>query len=170
MGEWKRTSVERESTRRVRTALPIRVTTLDPELDQVTGEAFCRLVEETTADLSLGGAFVRSWEPLEAGHRLIVDIDLPGGETLELHARVAWTQLQVRDLTDGAGPIEQPGYGIQFLPSNPTGLQQLRDHLAQTAQPLPTATVAPAAKTESAPGPRSSSDVLRSMHGDAPNP
>ena len=69
--------------------------------------------EATTANLSRGGVFVHSWEPLAAGRRVIVALDLPTGGELSLVGRVAWTR---RKLTPPAGElVESPGYGIEFV-------------------------------------------------------
>ncbi|HPG28467.1 MAG TPA: PilZ domain-containing protein, partial [Myxococcota bacterium] len=71
---------------------------------------FFRSAEETTANLSRGGAFVRSWEPLAAGRRVVVTIDLSRDEELQLVGRVVWTRRRL-----GPGQDEAPGYGVEFL-------------------------------------------------------
>lgn len=120
-----------EKTRRTRANVPIRVTTLDPERDWATGELFTRCVEETTADLSHGGAFVRSFEPLAAGRRVLVEIELDENDSISLHATVAWTQRQMKSLAPSAKVTEHPGYGIQFAPANLKGLERLQESLAE---------------------------------------
>lgn len=149
MREWTHSDLSQDKTRRLRAVFPVRITTLDPETDPATGESFYRLVEETTADLSRGGAFIRSWEPLPAGRRLVAEIELPDQERIELHAQVAWTQRQVRSLDDQAAPIAQPGYGIQFLYNNPAGLAALDHHL--TNQPGQESTTSSATPNEPTP-------------------
>jgi Tfp pilus assembly protein PilZ len=123
MGEWRKADTGIQRSRRVETAVPVRVSTVDPESDPNTGKPFFRSSEETTANISHGGAFVRSWEPLEAGRRVIVDIDLPGGERLQLFARVAWTQRQLR--AEQATRPEAPGFGIEFTKASRSELARL---------------------------------------------
>lgn len=135
MGEWRQASIAGERNLRVETEVPIRITTVDPETDRATGETFYRCVEETTADLSQGGAFVRSWEPLVAGRRVVVEIELPGNQILELRARVAWTQRKVQSLEATSRPIERPGYGLEFDPSCRSAITRIESHLATTPNP-----------------------------------
>lgn len=66
-------------------------------------EGFAR--KELVADLSTGGAFVRSWNPLPVGAKVQVFLRPPMSlSTLELNAHVAWVRL--------AG--EHPGMGLEF--------------------------------------------------------
>jgi len=71
-----------------------------------------RLVHEGTtrreylADLSPGGAFVRTWNPLQPGEQLELSVRPPLSlMSLTLKGRVAWTR------TTG----EHPGMGIEFV-------------------------------------------------------
>ena len=96
---------------------------MDPEVDPETGQLFFRCAEETTANLSRGGAFVRSWEPLAAGRRVIADIDLPDGRRLQLDSRVAWTQRQLR--TGEPDDLDATGYGIEFSRASVAQLARL---------------------------------------------
>jgi Tfp pilus assembly protein PilZ len=92
----------------------VRISTVDPEADPDTGELFYRSAEETTANLSRGGAFVRSWEPLAAGRRVLVEVDLPDTPPLRLVARVAWTRRRIVPQKAAAAEHE-PGYGVEFV-------------------------------------------------------
>lgn len=112
MGQWRQANTGLQRHPRTATSVPIRVSTVDPEIDPNTGKSFFRSAEETTANLSRGGVFLRSWEPLEAGRRVIVAIDLPSGEELQLTGRVVWTRRELRP--DRSRGLEAPGYGIEF--------------------------------------------------------
>lgn len=84
MGEWRTAKTSEQLYPRVSASVEVRVSTIDPEIDPNTGKYFFRSAEETTANLSTGGAFVRSWEPLEAGRRVLVEFSLPNGDRLQL--------------------------------------------------------------------------------------
>lgn len=61
--------------------------------------------KELVADLSPGGAFVRSWNPLPVGAKVQLALRLPlSFSALELKGHVAWVRL--------AG--EHPGMGVEF--------------------------------------------------------
>jgi uncharacterized protein (TIGR02266 family) len=61
--------------------------------------------KELVADLSPGGAFVRSWNPLPVGAKVQLALRLPLSlSALELKGHVAWVRL--------AG--EHPGMGVEF--------------------------------------------------------
>jgi hypothetical protein len=113
MSQWKRTGAGPQKFPRTATTVSVRISTLEPETDPDTGTSYFRSSEETTANLSRGGAFVHSWEPIEAGRRVIVELSLPTGERLQLIARVAWTRRRLRPT--GSYTIETPGYGIEFV-------------------------------------------------------
>ncbi len=116
MGQWRQPVMGLQKHPRVTTSVSVRVSTVDPEIDPTTGRSFFRSVEETTANLSRGGAFVRSWEPLAAGRRVLVEIELYEGLSIQLEGRVAWTRREVRPAeSDAAGGVEPTGYGVEFL-------------------------------------------------------
>ena len=63
--------------------------------------------KELVADLSPGGAFVRSWNPLPVGAKVQLALRLPLSFTaVELKGHIAWVRL--------AG--EHPGMGVEFEP------------------------------------------------------
>jgi hypothetical protein len=122
MGHWRRPTTGKQRHPRVAAAVPVRISTVDPEIDPDTGRRFFRSAEETTANLSRGGAYLRSWEPLEAGRRVILTID-PAGDALQLTARVVWTRRQLqRAEREG---LEAPGYGLEFVECSQRELAQL---------------------------------------------
>ena len=112
MGQWRQANTGLQQYPRIAMSVPVRISTIDPETDPNTGKPFFRSTEETTANLSHGGAYLRSWEPLEAGRRVVVAIDLPSGEELQLTGRVVWTRRELRRQTEDT---ESTGYGVEFL-------------------------------------------------------
>ncbi|MCP4907697.1 MAG: hypothetical protein GY910_22220 [bacterium] len=128
MGQWRQAQTGLQKFPRVSTALPVRISTVDAEIDLDTGKTFFRSAEATTANLSRGGAFVRSWEPLAAGRRVIIAIGLPEIEELQLMGRVAWTRRALR--AREAEEIEVPGYGVEFVGHSTAELATLDRHLA----------------------------------------
>jgi Tfp pilus assembly protein PilZ len=115
-GQWRQTATAATAAPRdprVKANVAVRVSTVDPELDPTTGKHFFRSAEETTANLSHGGAFIRSMEPLEAGRRVLVELDVPQGGRLTLLGQVAWTQRQLK--ATQTSDLDGPGFGIQFI-------------------------------------------------------
>jgi len=144
MGQWRQPATGLQQFPRVATAVPVRVSTVDPEVDPTTGRAFFRTAEETTANLSRGGAYVRTWEPLAAGRRVVLTLDLSerqnGSQELQLVGQVVWTR---RELTAGAGSgLEQPGYGVEFIEGSRFELDALAAHLTRL-EAKPIGTVSP---------------------------
>ena len=127
MGVWRQPNTGIQRFSRITEAVEVRISTVDPETDPSTGKLFFRSAEETTANLSPGGAYVRSWEPLAAGRRLVVDINLPKSRPLQLVARVVWTQRQLR--SSRPGELDSPGYGIEFDGASRTELVRLEHYL-----------------------------------------
>lgn len=96
---------------RIQASLPVRISTIEPERDPWTGRPFFRASQETCANLSRGGAFVHTSEPLAPGRRILVELKLPNGAPLEAIGRVAWTK---RVMTPDERNREA-GVGIEFL-------------------------------------------------------
>ena len=71
---------------------------------------------EFLADLSPGGAFVRSGMPAEVGQTLELHLRPPGALTsMVIHARVAWVR----------STGNEPGMGLEFLDADPKLLERL---------------------------------------------
>ncbi|HEY8494766.1 MAG TPA: PilZ domain-containing protein [Myxococcota bacterium] len=87
--EWS-TVVQRRRYPRVAVDVPVRVSTIDPELDPYTGRPFFRAFEDRAVDLSRGGLRLRTGESLLPGRRVLLELDLPDAP-FEAIARVAWT-------------------------------------------------------------------------------
>lgn len=147
MGQWRQAATGAQKFPRVATAVPVRIATIDAETDPGTGQAFYRNAEETTANLSRGGAYVRSWEPLSAGRRVLVTITLPDEPELQLEARVVWTRREIAAPSpDGA--LEPAGYGVEFVGGTRVELEALDRYLKRfgakgPVQPRPAATALP---------------------------
>ena len=120
-------SIERRRHPRVHMQVPIRLSTIDPEIDPWTGRPFFRSCEETVADLSRGGARVQSREPLAPGRRLLLELDLPDGRCFEAIARIAWTRLEPIDGNDAAEGAY--GLGLEFLGGTPDHTTRLETFL-----------------------------------------
>ena len=99
--------------RRVSARIPVRISTIEPEQDPWTGRRYFRASDETCANVSRGGAFVRTAELLDPGRRVLLELELPGGRQIEAIGRVAWTQ---RALSPGEAEAElSTGVGVEFL-------------------------------------------------------
>jgi len=96
---------------RIEAEIAVRISTIEPERDPWTGRPFFRATQETCANVSRGGAFVRTVEPLDPGRRLLVEVNLPSGRPLEAIGRVAWTK---RIMTPHEPEVES-GIGIEFI-------------------------------------------------------
>jgi hypothetical protein len=116
--------LERRRHPRVQLAVPIRLSTIDPEIDPWTGRPFFRSCEETAADVSRGGARVCSHEPLSPGRRLLLELDLPDGRVFEAIARVAWARIEPT-----ASPQGNYGLGLEFLGGRPDHMARLEEFL-----------------------------------------
>lgn len=147
MGQWRRATTESQKHPRIETTVAVQITTVEPEIDPESGAQFFRSAEFTTANLSRGGAFIHSWEPLEPGRRVVADLTLPDGKKIQLVARVAWTRRELRR-TDGRKWIE-PGYGIQFIGGTPVELGFLEQSLASLEPASPSVVQRPKPPTTS---------------------
>jgi len=128
-------SINRRRHPRVHMQVPIRLSTIDPELDPWTGRPFFRSCEETVADLSRGGARVQSREPLAPGRRLLLELDLPDGRRFEAIARVAWARLEPAAGNDAAEGAY--GLGLEFLGGTPDHRTRLETFLEPRASTAP---------------------------------
>ncbi|MDJ0786965.1 MAG: PilZ domain-containing protein [Myxococcota bacterium] len=107
--------------RRVHVQMPVRVSSIDPELDPQTGRPCYRSSQETCSNLSLGGASLRTTDPLSPGRRLLVEIHVPEGETIETVAKVAWSKTVI---DPHAGATEN-AIGVQFVGGNRDAIRKL---------------------------------------------
>ena len=103
--------LNRRRHRRIDADIAVRISTIEPERDPWTGRPFFRATQEVCANVSRGGAFVKTAEPLAPGRRLLVEVHLPSGRPLEAIGRVAWTK---RIMTPQTREVES-GIGIEFI-------------------------------------------------------
>ncbi len=96
---------------RVSTALDVKLSTLEPERDPWTGRPFFRAFRDSCGNVSRGGAFVRTAEPLAPGRRILLELKLPDGKPLEAIGRIAWSKRVVAP----GGEVAESGVGVEFL-------------------------------------------------------
>jgi Tfp pilus assembly protein PilZ len=118
-------SLNQRPERRVPVKVTIRISTIDPETDPTTGRPYFRSSEETCSDVSRGGTFVTSHEPIAPGRRLLLELDIPDGPSIQTVGRVAWT----RTVVDPSGEKSGSGFGIEFMGGAPEHLSQLEAFL-----------------------------------------
>jgi Tfp pilus assembly protein PilZ len=119
----------RRRHRRVDGTFPVRISTIEAERDPWTGRNYFRASQETCNNVSRGGAFVRTAELLEAGRRVLLELQLPNGSQIEAVGRIAWTR---RALSPGS-PEPDSGVGIEFLGGASDQLAALEDYLSRLA-------------------------------------
>lgn len=110
---------------RVPVQVPVRVSSIDPETDPQTGRPCYRASQETCANLSTQGAYIRTTDPLSPGRRLLVEIHVPESEPIEAVARVAWSKTVI----DPEGRTPENAVGVQFVGGNPETLRRLERYL-----------------------------------------
>ena len=117
--------------RRVSTRIPVRISTIEPDKDPWTGRPFFRASQETCANVSRGGAFVKTTELLNPGRRVIVELNLPDGKQVEAIGRVAWTKRVIAP--DQSEP--DSGIGIEFLGGSLEEFAALESFLDRSGDP-----------------------------------
>lgn len=112
---------------RIPVRVPVRMSTIDPELDPRTGRPCFRATHEMCANLSRGGAFIRTDDPLAPGHRVLVEITMPGGGIVETLGRVAWSKSVL-----GPGGRVENGVGVEFVDAGAADGLRALDRLLAT--------------------------------------
>jgi len=112
--------------RRVEVKMDVRISTIDPETDPETGRPYFRTSEEVVGNISRGGACVEADEAVAEGRRLLVEMDLPSGRTVQTVGRVAWTRSALADSEEGRGQARET-MGIEFLPGTEEELGDLAE-------------------------------------------
>ena len=112
---------------RVPVEVSVRISTIDPEIDPTTGKLYFRSSEETCANVSRGGTFVQTRDPIEPGRRILLEIDIPDGPSIQTIGRVAWT----RTVMEPSGESTRSGFGIEFTGGAPEQLSQLEEFLGR---------------------------------------
>jgi Tfp pilus assembly protein PilZ len=121
-----------QRSKRANLRIPIRISTIDPEKDPETGKLYFYTSEEYSANISRGGAFVATPEPIDPGRRVLVEIDIPNGSNIQTIGRVVWKHLAI-----GSGEAtanRRSGIGIQFTGGRPDLLNEL-DRFISLAAP-----------------------------------
>ncbi len=120
---------------RLSVRLPARISTIDPEADPYTGKSFFRFSEESSANLSRGGVFVSMRETIPPGRRVLVEIEMPGGRTVQAVGRVAWTRVSKAPATGspaGSSTATESGVGVEFVAGPAGDLQALEQFVSRT--------------------------------------
>ncbi len=79
---------------RTRIAIPARVATVDPDRDPRTGAAVFRIFDALTLDISDGGLSLSALEDLGSSRRVLVELELSDGHSVELAGRIVWLEPQ----------------------------------------------------------------------------
>jgi uncharacterized protein (TIGR02266 family) len=83
------------------------------------------------SNLSVGGLFVKTEEPLSKGEKTELVIFLPDKKKkLEVTGKVVWTSTEERVTPDGVIP---PGMGVKFLNLSNEGIERIINVLSDTA-------------------------------------
>ncbi len=117
--------------RRIAVHMPVRISTIDPETDPRTGRPYFRATREYCANLSRGGVFIRTSDPLSPGRRVLVEIHVPEGEPIEAIGRVAWS----KTVLTRSGDPDGSGVGVEFLGSSADQLNALAHYLEMPPEP-----------------------------------
>jgi hypothetical protein len=123
---------DRRRHRRVMTQMQVHISTIEPERDRWTGRPYFRATREECANVSRGGIFVRTHEPLAPGRRILIEMSLPNGRPLEAIGRVAWSKRVVAP----GDPEPDSGIGIEFLGGAPDQFADLESFLHEIDQAL----------------------------------
>jgi Tfp pilus assembly protein PilZ len=113
----------KQRTKRANVRVPIRISTIDPEKDPETGKLYFYTSQEVSANISRGGAFVATPEPIDPGRRVLVEIDIPNGSNIQTIGRVVWKRID--PTMAESSPAGRTGIGIQFTGGRPDLLNEL---------------------------------------------
>jgi Tfp pilus assembly protein PilZ len=128
-------AADRRRHERVPIRVPVRISTIDPETDPFTGRPFFRASREWCGNVSRGGVYVRTGEPYAPGRRLLLEMTLPDGATVEATGKVKWS---TRVIGARGGDATDVGVGIEFLGAEARALDQLESWLrVQPTRPRP---------------------------------
>jgi Tfp pilus assembly protein PilZ len=96
---------------RVTVRLRARISSIDPETDPITRKPYYRVCDELCTNVSRGGIFVTTGEPLETDRRVLLEIEIPGQHTVQAVGRVAWSKV----LCIVTNEATAAGTGIEFV-------------------------------------------------------
>lgn len=117
---------------RVSVRVPVRVSSIDPEIDPITGAPYFLNFDEVCLNLSRGGAFVSTAEGIAPGRRMLVEIEMPDGTSIQSVGQVVWSRVAV----PGQEPrsSSRSGFGIEFSGGRPEEFLALEQFLDQAAR------------------------------------
>ena len=118
---------------RLSVRMRVKISTIDPEIDPWTGKTFFRTSEETCGNVSRGGAFVLTDEIVAPGRRLLLELEVPGGESVQTIGRVAWSRTSL-SAGEPAGSANGAGIGVEFLGGPRDQRLRLERFLARSAR------------------------------------
>jgi uncharacterized protein (TIGR02266 family) len=122
----------RRRSTRIPVSVPVRVSTIEPELDLYTGKSFFRAMDEISVNISRGGLFIRTSDAIRPGQRVLLEINLPGEKAIETVGRVRW--MNAKFTTEGEVPDN--GLGVEFLGGTPEQRKRLDKFLTRTESRL----------------------------------
>ena len=122
---------KRRRHKRIAVHMPVRVSTIDAETDPRTGRPYFRATREYCANLSRGGVFIRTADPLSPGRRVLVEIHMPEGDPIEAVGRVAWSKTVLAT----SGDPGDSGVGVEFLGTSGDQLTVLANYLEIPREP-----------------------------------
>jgi len=102
-----RSPIRRDTRKHSRSTLVLPVTVSDAASKSRVGIRF------DSADVSGGGAFLRSDMLFEVGEILLLQFSLPDGRPIRVRGRVVRASRELRESSDGRERV--PGMGIEFV-------------------------------------------------------
>ena len=118
----------KQVNKRVNVRIPIRISTIDPEMDPTTGKLFFFTSDECSTNVSRGGVFVTTSEPIDPGRRVLVEIEIPNGSSIQTIGRVVWKRIPMSNAETPAR--QRPGVGIQFTSGRPDLFNELDRYIS----------------------------------------
>ena len=125
----------RATPRRSTVRIPLRLSTIDPKTDPGSHRPYFLTSEEYSANVSRGGAFVLTDETLDPGSRLVIELELPNGPTVQRIARVVWNRISIPGVESIAN--RRPGIGIEFIGGRADHVQEFERYLTRFGRPRP---------------------------------
>ena len=95
-------------------------------VDPRTGRPCYRASREVCVNLSRGGLFIHTADPIAPGRRVLVEMHFPDGSPLEAVGRVAWSKRVLGALDEKP----KDGIGVEFIVAPPDQLVALDDFLS----------------------------------------
>jgi len=118
----------RRRYKRIPVSIPVRISTVDPETDPWTGKSFFRAIEDVSVNISRGGLYVRTEEPIQPGQRVLLELFIPGEKPVETVGRVKWMNSTMQSNAGDRGT----GIGVEFMGGPPEQFNPLLDFLSRT--------------------------------------